>query len=88
MEIRYHRRFERDLRRIRDQALRRRVERAIEELKGASNITEIGNVKRLVGPRNYYRISISDYRLGFVIEGDKAVFVRFMHRREIYRHFP
>ena len=88
MEIRYHRRFDRDLRRIQDPALGRRVERVVEELRAASGIAEVGSVERVAGRERHYRIRIGAYRLGLVLEGGTAVLLRFMHRREIYRHFP
>ena len=31
---------------------------------------------------------MGDYRLGITMEGDVAVLVRFLNRREIYRFFP
>ena len=88
MEIRHHRRFERDLRRIRDPDLIRRVEQSIEELEAAASIAEVRNVERVKGREHHYRARIGDYRLGFALEGSTAVLLRFMHRREIYRSFP
>ena len=78
----------RDFKRIRDQTLRRRVDRVIEKLKTASDITQVGNAERMAGRERHYRIRIGDYRLGIVLEGDTALLVRFMHRRQIYRDFP
>ena len=66
----------------------RRVEQIIEELKAASTITEIRNVERMAGRERYYRARIGGYRLGIALEGDVAVLVRFLHRRDIYRFFP
>ena len=40
------------------------------------------------GNENYYRFRVGDYRIGIVIEEDTVVFVRCLHRREIYRYFP
>jgi len=36
----------------------------------------------------YYRIRLGDYRIGLVVNEQTVVFVRFLHRREIYRYFP
>ena len=66
----------------------RRVEQSIEELEAAASITEVRNVERVRGREHHYRARIGDYRLGFAFEGGTAVLLRFMHRREIYRHFP
>jgi len=43
---------------------------------------------KLEGYEHYYRIRVSDYRIGIKIEGDILVFMRVLHRKEIYRYFP
>ena len=88
MEIRFHRRFDRDLSRTGDAATSRRVERVIEELRAAPNITEVIGVRRLRTPGQHYRIRIGDYRVGITMDGDVAVLRRFLPRRDFYRYFP
>ncbi|MYI81972.1 MAG: type II toxin-antitoxin system RelE/ParE family toxin [Chloroflexi bacterium] len=88
MEVRYAASFTRDLRRVRDAALRNRVERLISDIKAAPTITAIGGAARLRGSGRYYRFRIGDYRLGLALEDDAAVLIRFLHRRDIYRFFP
>jgi mRNA interferase RelE/StbE len=61
---------------IRDEPLRRRVR------------GEVPNLTKLSGSSGFYRIRVSDYRIGIVVEEDEVVFVRCLHRRDIYRHFP
>ena len=80
--------FNRDLRRIRDRELQLRIARKLEDLEAASSIIEVSNVRQMAGWAQYYRISIGDYRLGLEMDGDVAFLLRFMHRRDIYRHFP
>jgi mRNA interferase RelE/StbE len=36
----------------------------------------------------YYRIRLGDYRVGLKIENNTVCFVRFLHRKDIYRYFP
>ncbi len=88
MEIRYGSRFNRDLARRRNPDLNRSVERVIEELKAASSIREVGNVRKMEGWESLYRIRIGDYRLGLELEDDTAILLRIGHRREFYRYFP
>ena len=88
MEIEYSTSFARDLRRVRNAEMRRRVLRFIEELETASTLTEINSVRRLAGEGGYYRARIGDYRLGISVEDNVVVLVRFLHRSEIYRFFP
>ncbi len=40
------------------------------------------------GSRNYYRIRIGDYRAGIIVEGLTVEFIRFLHRKDIYKYFP
>lgn len=40
------------------------------------------------GYTHYYRIKQGDYRIGIKIETDTVVFMRVLHRKEIYREFP
>ena len=77
-----------DLERVRDRRLRERVREAIEEIERAARLEEVRGVKRLRGGEGYYRIRVGDYRLGLVLEGERVVLVRFLHRREVYRYFP
>ncbi len=79
----------RDLRRVNDAALNRRVERKIAELASASAIGEVSEVRRLSTRRGrHYRIRIGDYRLGVTVVNDVAFLVRFRHRSDFYRGFP
>ena len=71
-----------------DSGLSSTVEQVIEELKAASNITEVRNVVKMAGWESYYRIRVGDYRLGLEMDGDVAILTRFRHRREFYRYFP
>ena len=88
MEIRFRSSFNRELRRIRDPNLRRRVERAIEDVKTAPTVSEIPGIRRLSASGNLYRIRVGDYRIGVEVEDNVVILVRFGHRREIYRSFP
>ena len=88
MKVEFKRSFVEDLERVRDKGLKERVRQAIERVEGAQTFQEIENVRKLRGGERYYRIRIGDYRLGLVLEGDRVVFVRFLHRKDVYRYFP
>jgi mRNA interferase RelE/StbE len=54
---------------------------------------EINGLKKIQGYETYYRIRLGDYRLGIEIieEGakeDGVYFIRFLHRKDIYKYFP
>lgn len=80
--------FNRDFRRLRSARTLRQVERVIEELTASSNLTELTNVRRPQAVGRRYRIRVGDCRLGITMAGDVAVLRGFLHRNEIYRHFP
>jgi mRNA interferase RelE/StbE len=80
--------FARDLNRIRDKNLLRRVREAIEDVEHAQSINDLPNLKKLKSNKNYYRLRIGDYRIGLAVEDDALVFVRVLNRKEIYRYFP
>ena len=80
--------FNRDLRRIRDRDLQRRITRKIQELESASSISEVSGIRSMRGWEHHYRIRIGDYRMGLAVDGNVVTLLRFLHRRDIYRHFP
>jgi mRNA interferase RelE/StbE len=88
VEVRYESSFEKDLKSIGDKNLLKKIKKVIEEVKQADDSSSINNLKKLRGYDTFYRIRIGDYRIGIEITGDKLIFTRFLHRKEIYRFFP
>jgi len=68
--------------------IRERLDEAISRIETAKNLQEIENIKKLKGYKEYYRISIGTYRLGFAFVDGVVILSRFLHRKEIYRFFP
>jgi mRNA interferase RelE/StbE len=88
LKVEFKRSFVKDLEGVRDKGLKERVRQTIEEVEEAQTLQEIGDVRKLRSGEQYYRIRIGDYRFGLVLEGDRVIFVRFLHRKDIYRYFP
>lgn len=88
MNVEFRSSFARDLKRIRDRDLRRRVGEIIELVERVQSLQEVENIKKLRGGDCYYRIRVGDYRVGLLVEGDIVTFVRFLHRKDVYRYFP
>ena len=88
MTVRFKESFVRDLRHIKDKGLLTRVRELIELVEQAPHLRQVANLKKLRGGGNYYRIRVGDYRIGLSVEGDAITFVRFLHRKDIYRYFP
>ncbi len=75
---------ERDLKKVKDQAVLHRLVRAID---GLATNPRPPNVKALQGNNSILRIRVGDYRILYTIE-DTALLVlviRIGHRREVYR---
>jgi len=88
MNVEFRKSLEKDLSKIRDAELLKRIQAVIEEVESVNNWTDLINVKKLKAPGDYYRIRVSDYRIGLSVSEDTVVFVRVLHRKEIYRYFP
>ena len=65
-----------------------KARQVIEQVEEAEDLNCITNLKKLKAEGSYYRIRSGDYRFGMVIENETVIFVRFLHRSEIYRYFP
>jgi mRNA interferase RelE/StbE len=88
VKVIFRRSFAKDLKKIRQKALRQAIQAVLEQLEQSPSLADISNVKPLTSAGSYYRIRIGDYRLGFLVEGDTVTVIRFLHRRDIYRYFP
>ncbi len=88
MIIRFEGRFRRDLQSVRDKSLLKKVKQIIGDSKNADDSRRLTGLKKIKGFENYYRFKVGDYRVGIEINGDEIIFVRFLHRREVYRFFP
>jgi len=89
MKTDFRKSFARDLRRRKnDSVFLDCVKKVIEEVELSEITTEITNFKKLKGETDYYRIRFGNYRIGIKIEDDLVVFIRALHRKDIYRYFP
>jgi len=80
--------FVKDLKKIKEKQLQGQIRELIEKVESSANITELDNTKKLSGSDVYYRIRLGDYRIGLKIENNTVYFIRFLHRKDIYRYFP
>ncbi len=88
MIITFRKSFEKDLSKLRDANLLQKIQAVIEEAEAAVNLIEVNNLKKLKADGNYYRIRVGNYRIGLVLNETGIVFVRVLHRKEMYRYFP
>jgi mRNA interferase RelE/StbE len=64
------------------------VGKTIELVERAQHTQEIKTIKKLRASESHYRIRIGDYRIGLILEDDTFIFVRFLHRKDLYKYFP
>jgi mRNA interferase RelE/StbE len=88
VKVEFRKSFEKDLGKILDPSLLLRIKSVIEEVEAAEDLGTIVALKKLQGYQIYYRVRVGDYRLGLMVVNEEIIFVRALHRREIYRYFP
>ncbi len=89
MNLRFEKSFVKDLKGVKDKSVLKRVKSVIEELESLDNLFAFrGDIRKLKGSDRFWRIRIGDYRIGLEVEGNTVIFVRILHRKEIYRYFP
>lgn len=88
MEVKIERSFQEDLQKINQIKLNKKIKILIETCFAASDIKNINGVKKLVGFKNQYRYKMGQYRIGFILKVETIVFVRVLHRKDIYKYFP
>jgi mRNA interferase RelE/StbE len=88
LNVEFKESFLRDLRGVKDKSLLARIKEIIEGIEQAQKLADIVSLKKLKGERHYYRIRVSDYRVGLKIESDSVTFIRVLNRKDIYRYFP
>lgn len=89
MTFKIEKAFAKDVGKIRDRKLLKKLQAFILALEEASDIYHVPNLKKMESYDSFYRVKIGDYRLGMErISNKELVLVRLLHRKDIYRHFP
>lgn len=83
METLFEESFAKDLKRIKDRKTLNRLSLIIQEVKDATKIKEIKNLRKLKGYDSYFRIKSGNYRIGIDHIDNSIIFVRFLHRKDI-----
>ncbi|MBD2184781.1 type II toxin-antitoxin system RelE/ParE family toxin [Planktothrix sp. FACHB-1355] len=88
MNVEFRKSFEKDLGNLRNEALLQRIKAVIEEVESAENLGNLSNIKKVKADGDYYRIRVGEYRIGIAVNEGTVIFVRVLHRKEVYRYFP
>lgn len=88
MQTSYKRAFIKDIKKL-PADIRKNVEHlSLNEIPCLEDIAEIKHLKKIKGYACFYRIKIGEYRIGIEYRDSVIVFMRVLHRKEIYRYFP
>lgn len=88
MKVGFRESFAKDLRALRNKSVIARIKSIVEFVESASDFRAIPGLKKLRGESKYYRIKIGSYRLGLIVENKEVIFIRVLHRKDVYRYFP
>ena len=88
MKVAFETSFARDLKRIRDKHLLQQVQQVIESIQAAATLDAVANLKKMQVYATLYRLRLGDYRIGIEVVDEQVIFVRFLHRKDVYRYFP
>ena len=88
MIVKIDKSLEKDVNKIQDKLIRKKLAHIISILQQTDKLYDIPNIRKIKGTNIYYRIRIGDYRLGLIIEHNQIEIIRLLHRKEIYRYFP
>ena len=88
MHCSYTRLFTKQVAKLKDKKLLAALKTHLEALNAAEDISQVANVKKLVGYKSYYRLRIQDYRLGIQVVEKTATLACLYHRKDIYKFFP
>ena len=89
MIVEFDKSFLKSLDKIKDSKVFPKIKSIITEIEKAQSLNELKSVKKLIGFKNYYRIRLGKYRLGFeVIDSITVRLIIIAHRKDIYRIFP
>ena len=88
MKVEYTDRFSKDIDKITEKTLMNSIDDTITKVKLAKSIHDLSNIKKIKGHSSAYRIRIGDYRIGIFVKEDIIIFVRVLHRKDIYKSFP
>jgi mRNA interferase RelE/StbE len=88
MKIIYLKSFDKDIDKLSNQRIKLSLFNVINDIKKSNVKSDIPNLKKLTKGKIYYRIRISNYRLGVSITDDVVSLIRFLHRKDLYNKFP
>ncbi|MDD2871615.1 MAG: type II toxin-antitoxin system RelE/ParE family toxin [Candidatus Gracilibacteria bacterium] len=87
MIVIYEKKFLKDLKSF-DVLLSKKVIKILNELKSYEKISDVKNIRKMVGYNDYYRFRFGEYRIGIKYSDNKIILQRILHGKDIYKIFP
>jgi mRNA interferase RelE/StbE len=88
LKIVYNKKFLKDLSQITAPEKKRIEFFCLDEILNFKSIQSVGNIEKIQGHKNYYKIRFGNFRVGIYFQNDTISFERVLDRKEIYRYFP
>jgi len=88
VELEFRDSFLKDIKRIKEITVKKKIAAVISASRKAASLHDLKNIKKLEGSDAYYRIRVGDYRIGVKLQDKTLIFMRCLHRKDIYRYFP
>lgn len=89
MDLKIDKSFIKSLDKLKVSDIKLKLEKILTELENAKSLTQVKQIKKLQGYKDYYRIKSGDYRIGIrLLDKNTIVLITIAHRKEIYKVFP
>ena len=88
MKIVFLKSFEKDLKKIKDKTIKKKVVDFIFNIEGAKTLYDVQNIVKMKGHNFAYRFKIENYRIGFYSSNNIVQIARIVKRNDIYKVFP
>lgn len=88
MRLTFTNKFLKQISKLKDKKLAKEIEKVIKSTEVATSLSEIKNLKKLKGHKDFYRIRVGDYRIGIQFKNSEFTFAAIDNRKDIYKYFP
>ena len=88
MQIEITKKFGKQVDKCQDEKVKAKLSAVIRNIIAAHKLSEIKNLKKLRGHKEFYRIRMGEYRIGIAYRNKRIILAAFDHRSDIYKYFP
>jgi mRNA interferase RelE/StbE len=89
VQVAYTKTFLKDLAKVVPQKRRQQIEKFVfDELPLLPSVESAGNIEKMIGHKNHYKVRFGNYRVGIIKSGNQLELLRVLDRKDIYKFFP